>query len=91
MRCIVVIRHSYNDAEIASTHCIDSGQLLGELQQDGNYDGLAVERRAEELQDGHLPLHVHPPLLLLHLCQHVPHLRPACQPSQACKREGCEE
>ena len=60
------------------THCVDPGQLLGELQQDGDDEGLAVERRAKELQNGHLPLHVHPPLLLLHLSQHVAHLLPAC-------------
>lgn len=71
------------------THCVDPRQLLGELQQDGNDDGLAVERRAEELQDGHLPLHVHLPLLLLHLCQQVAHLLPTSQPPQACTREMC--
>lgn len=70
------------------THCVDPRQLLGELQQDGDDDGLAIERRAKELQDGHLPLHVHLPLLLLHLSQHAAHLLTARQPPQTCTKEA---
>lgn len=57
-----------------STHGVDSGQLLGELQHDGYEDGLPVQWRAEELQDGHLLLSHHLSALLLHLlhvCAHV--------------------
>lgn len=75
----------------AVTHCVDPGQLLGELQHDGNDHGLPVDLAAEELQDGHLPLHVHPPLLLLHLRQHGPHILPAGQPPQACTSNGCKK
>lgn len=70
-----------------STHSIDPRQLLGELQKDGNNDGLPVHWRAKKLQDGHLPLHVHLPLLLLHLSQHVTHLLSASQPPQTCEQE----
>lgn len=74
-----------------NTHSIDPRQLLGELQKDGNNDGLSVHWRAKKLQDGHLPLHIHLPLLLLHLSQHVAHLLSAGQPPQTCEQEEWEE
>lgn len=64
---------------VSHTHSVDARQLLGELEHDGDEDGLAVEWRAEQLQDGHLLLPHHLPGLLLHLlhvCTHV------CGPTQ---------
>lgn len=72
------------EAAGSGTHCVDPRELLRELQKDGNDNWLAVGWRAKELQDGDLPLHFHLPLLLLHLCQHVAHIQPPCQPLQAC-------
>lgn len=52
---------------LLDTHSVDARQLLGELQDDGNHEGLAVEVRAEQLRDGHLLLPHHLSALLLHL------------------------
>lgn len=83
------------EAVATGTHCVDPRELLRELQKDGNDNGLAVDWRAEELQDGDLPLHLHLPLLLLHLRQHVAHIQPPCQPlktcTNACMRARCHE
>lgn len=46
---------------------VDPRKLLRELQYDGNQEGLAVDRRTEELQDGDLLLLKHLPALLFHL------------------------
>lgn len=87
MNNVTPVQSALKEEPLPLTHSIDPRQLLGELQKDGDDDGLAVERGAKELQDGHAPLHVHLPLLLLHLRQHVAHLLPAGQPPQACKKE----
>lgn len=61
------------------THRVDAGQLLGELQDDSDQQRLAVERRAEQLRNGHLLLPHHLPALLLHFLHVSAHV---CGPSQ---------
>lgn len=56
------------------THSVDAGQLLGELQDDGDDEGLAVQGRLDELLDGHLLLPHHLPALLLHLLHVSAHI-----------------
>lgn len=75
------------------THGVDSGQLLGELQDDGDEERLAEGGRAEELEDGHLGLHRHLGALLLHLPQVFAHVLGAAETHQSCeqKRQTQEE
>lgn len=49
------------------THCVDARQLLRELQDESDHEGLAVDGRAYQLRDGHLLLSHHLPALFLHL------------------------
>lgn len=56
------------------TYSVDSRQLLRELQHDGNEDGLAVQRGAEQLQNGDLLLPHHLLTLILHLLHVLAHL-----------------
>lgn len=56
------------------THSIDARQLLRELQDDSNQEGLAVEGRAEQLRDGHLLLPHHLPALFLHFLHVTAHV-----------------
>lgn len=69
------------------THSIDAGELLGELQDDGDDDGLTVIARAEKFQNGDF-------LLLGHLHSFLPHLLnvfanvfAATQTHQSCGKE----
>lgn len=68
-----------------STHSIDARQLLGELQHDGDEEGLSVGGRAEELRDGHLLLLGHLGALLLHLLHVFTHVLAAAQTHQCCQ------
>lgn len=61
------------------THSIDPRELLGKLQDDGDDERLAIERRAEQFQDGHFFLSHHLPALLLHLLHVGAHI---CCPSE---------
>lgn len=67
------------EREWGATHRVDAGQLLGELQHHGDDQRLAVQRRAQQLQDGHLLLPHHLPALLLHLLHVGAHVRRASQ------------
>lgn len=66
-------------AEPTQTDRVDPRELLGELQDDGDEDGLAVHGRAEQLHDGDLLLPHHLPALLLHLLQVTADVRRASQ------------
>lgn len=69
------------------THSVDPRQLLGELQHDGDEEGLSVRRRAEQLQDRHFLLHGHLGALLLHLLQVFTHILAATQTHQRCRQD----
>lgn len=79
----ILEKRRHSAAAVLLTHSIDSWQLLRELQQDGYDNGLSVERRAEKLSNRNFSLHVHPSLLLLHLCQVITHLQTSSQTPQA--------
>lgn len=61
------------------THSVDTRQLLGELQDYGYDDWLAVVWGAEEFRDGHFLLqgHLHP--FFLHLINIIAHILTAAQ------------
>lgn len=63
----------------AATHSIDSRQLLGQLEHDGNHDGLLVAARPEELQHRGLLLLCHPRALIFHLLDVLTHVLGAPQ------------
>lgn len=69
------------------THCIDARELLRQLQDDGDDDGLAVIARAEEFQHGDLLLLGHPHRFLPHLLNVIAHVFAATQTHQSCKKE----
>ena len=71
-----------------TTHGVDARQLLGQLQHDGDEDGLAVQRRAEQLGDGHLLLPHHLPVLALHLLHVGAHVRGPPELLQHCGGNG---
>lgn len=60
-------QHFTSISRQAHIYRVDPGKLLRELQYDGNQEGLAVDRRTEEFQDGDLLLLEHLPALLFHL------------------------
>lgn len=72
------------------THSIDAGQLLRELEDDGDNDWLTVVWGAEELKDGHFLFHGHLHPFFLHLIQIITHIFTATQAHQRC-RENREE
>jgi len=61
------------------THCVDPRELLGQLQDDGDEDGLAIHGGTEELHYGDLLLPHHLPALLLHLLEVAADVRRAPQ------------
>lgn len=73
------------------THSIDAGELLGELQDDGDDDRLAVVRGAEEFGDGHFLFHGHPHPFFPHLLDVLAHVFAAAQTHQSCREEAHEQ
>lgn len=71
---------------MTATHSIDAGELLGELQDDGDNDGLAVIARTEEFQNCDFLLFGHLHSFLLHLLDVLTHVFTATQTHQSCKR-----
>lgn len=64
------------------THSIDSGELLGEVEHDGDEERLPIGCGAEQLEDGHFLLHGHLGTLLLHLLHVFTHILCATQTHQ---------
>lgn len=68
------------------THSVDAGQLLRELEDDGDNDWLTVVPGAEEFRDGHFLFHGHLHPFFLHLLDIIVHVFTAAQTHQ-CYRE----
>lgn len=69
------------------THGVDAGQLLRELQDDGDDDRLTIVRRAEEIEHGHFLFHSHLHPFFLHLLNVIVHVFTATQALQCCTRK----
>lgn len=72
---------------MTGTHSIDARELLGELQDDGDKDGLAVIARTEKFQNCDFLLLGHLHSFLPHLLNVVAHVLTAAQTHQSCKNE----
>lgn len=56
------------------THSVDAGQLLGQLQDYGDNNGLSVGGVTEQLRNRNLLLHGHLQGLFLHLMNVILHI-----------------